>query len=41
MIIKKKKPILIDEVKEFLSIMEKENENRVSIKNNYESKVNK
>ena len=41
MIIKRNKPILIDEVKEFLSIMEKENENKPSIKNNYESKVNK
>ncbi len=38
--IKKKKIILNDEVKEFLSIMEKENENN-SIRNNYEKKVNK
>ena len=41
MIIKKKKIILNDEVKEFLSIMTKENEKKTSIKNNYENKVNK
>ena len=41
MIIKSNKPILIDEVKEFLSIMGKENESKSYIKNNYESKVNK
>ena len=40
--IKKKKIILNDEVKEFLDIMEKENdENKVLVKNNYEKAVNK
>ena len=40
--IKKKKIILNDEVKEFLTIMEKENnENNRLIKNNYEKEVNK
>jgi hypothetical protein len=40
--IKKKKIILNDEVKEFLTIMEKENnENKVLAKNNYEKEVNK
>ena len=39
--IKKKKIILNDEVKEFLSIMGKENQENKWIKNNYESKVNK
>ncbi len=39
--IKKKKIILNDEVKEFLSIMGKENQENKLIKNNYESKVNK
>ena len=39
--IKKKKVILIDEVKEFLNIMERENDNNNLIKNNYENKVNK
>ena len=39
--IKKKKIILNDEVKEFLSIMGKENQENILIKNNYESKVNK
>ena len=38
--IKKKKIILIDEAKEFLSIMEKENSNN-KINGNYEQKVNK
>ena len=38
--IKKKKIILNDEVKEFLSVIEKENNNS-SLKNNYERKVNK
>ena len=38
--IKKKKIILNDEVKEFLSIIDKENNNS-SIDNNYEKKVNK
>ena len=39
---KKKKIILNDEVKEFLTIMEKENnENKVLAKNNYEKEVNK
>ena len=38
--IKKTKIILNDEVKEFLSIIDKENNNS-SLKNNYESKVNK
>jgi hypothetical protein len=37
----KKKIILNDEVKEFLSIMEKENANNNLVKNNYENKVNK
>jgi hypothetical protein len=37
----KKKIILNDEVKEFLSIMEKENANNHLVKNNYENKVNK
>ena len=39
--IKKKKVILIDEVKEFLNIMERENDNNNLIKNNYENKINK
>ena len=40
--IKKKKIILNDEVKEFLTIMEKENnENKVLAKNNYEKEVKK
>ncbi len=40
--IPKKKIILNDEVKEFLTIMEKENnENKVLAKNNYEKEVNK
>ena len=43
--IKKKKVILNDEVKEFLSIMasenETENENNSFIKNNFENKVDK
>ena len=39
--IKKKKVILLDEVKEYLNIMEKENSNNNLIKNNYENKVNK
>ena len=40
--IKKKKIILNDEVKEFLDIMEKENdENKVLVKNNYEKEVKK
>ena len=38
--IKKKKIILNDEVKEFLSIINKENNNS-STNQNYESKVNK
>ncbi len=38
--IKKKKIILNDEVKEFLSVIDKENNNS-SLKNNYERKVNK
>ena len=39
--IKKKKIILNDEVKEYLSIIEEENVKNYLIKNNYESKVNK
>jgi len=39
--IKKKKIILNDEVKEFLTIMEKENFNNKLIKNNYEKEVKK
>ena len=39
--IKKKKVILNDEVKEFLSIMSTENENNSFIKNNFENKVDK
>ena len=39
--IKKKKIILNDEVKEFLTIMEKENNENKLVKNNYEKKVNK
>jgi hypothetical protein len=40
--IKKKKIILNDEVKEFMMIMEKENnENKSLVKNNYEKEVNK
>ena len=40
--IKKKKIILNDEVKEFMSIMEKENnENKLLVNNNYEKEVNK
>ena len=39
--IKKKKVILLDEVKEYLNIMERENSNNNLIKNNYENKVNK
>ena len=40
--IKKKKIILNDEVKEFLTIMDKENnENNLLVKNNYEKEVNK
>ena len=39
--IKKKKIILNDVVKEFLSIMENENASNNLIKNNYEQKVNK
>ena len=39
--IKKKKIILNDEVKEFLSIMASENENNSFIKNNFENKVDK
>ena len=40
--IKKKKIILNDEVKDFMMIMEKENnENKSLVKNNYEKKVNK
>ena len=39
--IKKKKIILNDEVKEFLNIMEKENNENKLVKNNYEKKVNK
>ena len=40
--IKKKKIILNDEVKEFMNIMEKENnENKLLVNNNYEKDVNK
>ena len=40
--IKKKKIILNDEVKEFMNIMEKENnENKLLVSNNYEKEVNK
>lgn len=39
--IKKKKIILNDEVKEFLSIMEKENYDNKLVTNNYENEVNK
>ena len=39
--IKKKKIILNDEAKEFLAIMEKENNDNKLIKNNYEKEVNK
>ena len=39
--IKKKKIILNDEVKEFLTIMEKENIEHKLIRNNYEKEVNK
>jgi hypothetical protein len=39
--IKKKKIILNDEVKEFLSIMEKENYDNKLVTNNYEKEVNK
>jgi hypothetical protein len=39
--IKKKKIILNDEVKEFLTIMEKENFDNKLIKNNYEKEVKK
>jgi len=39
--IKKKKIILNDEVKEFLTIMEKENFENKLIKNNYEKEVKK
>ena len=39
--IKKKKIILNDEVKEFLSIMEKENYDNRLVTNNYEKEVNK
>ena len=39
--IKKKKIILNDEVKEFLSIMEKENYDNKIVTNNYEKEVNK
>ncbi len=39
--IKKKKIILNDEVKEFLTIMEKENIENKLIRNNYEKEVNK
>lgn len=40
--IKKKKIILNDEVKEFINIMEKENdENKLLVNNNYEKEVNK
>ena len=41
MMIKKKKIILNDEVKEFLTIMDKENNNNSFIKNNYEKTINK
>ena len=40
--IKKKKIILNDEVKEFMNIMEKENnENKLLVNNNYEKELNK
>jgi hypothetical protein len=39
--IKKKKIILNDEVKEFLSVMEKENYDNKLVTNNYEKEVNK
>ena len=39
--IKKKKIILNDEVKEFLSEMEKENYDNKLVTNNYEKEVNK
>ena len=39
--IKKKKIILNDEVKEYLSIIEEENVKNYLLNNNYESKVNK
>ena len=39
--IKKKKIILNDEVKEFLTIMEQENLENKLVKNNYEKEVNK
>ena len=40
--IKKKKIILNDEVKEFMNIMEKENnESKLLVNNNYEKEVNK
>ena len=39
--IKKKKIILNDEVKEFLSVMEKENYDNKLVTNNYENEVNK
>ena len=39
--IKKKKIILNDEVKEFLTIMEKENFENKLIKNNYEKEIKK
>ena len=40
--IKKKKITLNDEVKEFINIMEKENnENKLLVNNNYEKEVNK
>ena len=40
--IKKKKIILNDEVKEFMNIMEKENnENKLLVNNNYEKEANK
>ena len=40
--IKKKKIILNDEVKEFMNILEKENnENKLLVNNNYEKEVNK
>ena len=39
--IKKKKIILNDEVKEFLSVMEKENYDNKLVTHNYEKEVNK
>ena len=39
--IKKKKIILNDEVKEFMNIMEKENNENKLVNNNYEKEVNK